>query len=547
VPDFSRFLVEAMMRRPRGRSITARLFLAVGLPASILVILLVVLTWFGARGAVLESLERELKATVAMGASRINPVSARFLLPGDGETRTYKNLVRRLKMIQNVTGSVRVMLIGKDELVRSDGDGALPLYAPAPRVALDRTEFQQALKGVPSVSVPFKSKDGRRFLAAYAKVPERDPAGGTEESEVQPAMVLALEAPADALEATDRLATYLAGLCILFIGLVFGLAFIVARTITFPLLDLAKGAEKLARGELKEELSTPKGRDEVAFLGETLESMRRALSERDTERQMMLAGIAHEVRNPLGGMELFSGLLEESILELPVVADGEEQDQPVPGILKSSRTELGSHAKRVRKELSYLTGVVNDFLNYARETHIQRAPVHIPSLLEDVKSLSVAPEKVPIEIQCDSAADVFPMDEGRIKEALLNLVANAMQATPQDGVVTMRARLDDANLCLEVEDNGSGIDEETLKRVFTPFYTTREKGSGLGLPLAQKFARDHGGQAEIHSTPGQGTRIILVLAPPSSIFSPFESKPEPLDETEQIQDDAADEGLIGDG
>lgn len=539
-----------MNQHRRRSSITARLFLAVGLPASLLVVVLVVLTWFGARGAVLESLERELKATAAMGASRLNPDSARFLMAGDTETRTYKNLVRRLGVIQRITGSVRVVLLAEDELVRADGEGVLPIFVPAPRVALDRKEFQEALAGQPSVSVPFKSEDGRRFLAVYAKVPERDKKAGANSLDQAPlAMVLALEAPADALEATDQLATYLAVLCLIFIGLVFGLAFVVARTITFPLLDLAKDAGRLAEGELTEPLSIPNGRDEVNFLAETLESMRVALSERDTERQMMLAGIAHEVRNPLGGMELFSGLLEESLQALPSRLESPASGaEPHDDLSPELREELLSHVARVRKELRYLTGVVNDFLKYARETHIQREEVKIRGLLEDVKSLSHRNvDQAPMQIDMNAEEIVFPLDAVRIKEALLNLVSNALNATPPHGQVTLRAFLQDEGLCLEVEDTGEGMSPEIVAKVFTPFFTTREKGSGLGLPLVQKFARDHQGHAEIRSELGKGTTISLVLNPGGGSAGGLPKLTTKTSENRPLEREENEEMLLGDG
>ena len=94
----------------------------------------------------------------------------------------------------------------------------------------------------------------------------------------------------------------------------------------------------------------------------------------------------------------------------------------------------------------------------------------------------------------------------------MNLVENALQATESDDRIIMRARMDGQQLLLEVEDTGCGIKPVILENAFTPFYTTREKGTGLGLPLAQKFARDHQGRAEIHSALGKGTRIALPAA-----------------------------------
>lgn len=546
------------------RGVATRLFVAVALPTALLVIGLGIAAWQGARGAVAESQTRELRSATVISATRINSASARFLLPGDEDSRTYQRLTKKLREISEATGSVRVLLANPDEKVVADAGKALKIGSPVPRLALDRAEFRTALKGTAAVSVPFEAKDGRRFLAAYAPVPERDlNIEGLElPKDDEGPLVLILEAPAELLDATDRVATYLFVVVFLFVILVFVLASVVAGTITRPLRQLAMGARALGQGELTEPLELPSGEDEVALLGNTLEGMRRALNERDQERQMMLAGIAHEVRNPLGGMELFSGLLEEGIDELPLA-----HDASTTAAFAEAKEELLSHAGRVRRELHYLKGVVNDFLAFARELPPERTNVDIRALCDDVAALTKNKDGAPLKILC-TVEGTFPLDRGRIKEALLNLVENAKEATGPEGTVVLRAFLDDDSLLFEVEDEGRGMDPETADRVFQPFFTTREKGSGLGLPLVRKFARDHGGDAELSSTLGRGTCVRLTLArgtpsarsddadlqdgfdelEPALLGVGDDDAPSaPSDAEDANEDDAEEPALLGDG
>lgn len=492
----------------RGTSIAGRLFVSVAVPAAVVVVLLGVLAWRTTRHAVEASLQRELASSVAVAASTIRPTALRVLLPEDeAHSRSYRGVVARLRGIQRSTGSIRVLVIDATEKVRASADPALHIGDPAPRVALDRVEIQRALAGTPSVSVPFSADDGKRYMAAYAVVPEQrdDPvAGGLDDEGDErsgqrgPPLLLAMEAPAAALDATDDVARTIAGLVGLAVFGVFSLALVVARAITRPLLRLADETRRLGRGELGEALVLPAGNDEVARLGRTLESMRKALVDRDAERQMMLAGIAHEVRNPLGGMELFTGLLEEGIAELPA---------EVPA---GTKAELGDQAGRVRKELRYLTEVVSSFLAFARDTPLTREPVDVPALLEDVASLCRREGAAAVVVD-GAGAGAADMDRARIKQALLNLVENALAATPPDGRVALSARREGGSLIIVVEDTGKGMDEETLARAWQPFFTTKEKGSGLGLPLVRKLARDHRGDAEVTSAVGQGTRVTLVI------------------------------------
>jgi signal transduction histidine kinase len=529
-----------MAQARRGTSIRARLFLTVGVPVAVLVLGLGGFAWRGARIAVGEAIEKEMASIVEVSATTVNPSLARHLLdPRDVETRTYKNLVDKLSRVQRATGSSRVLLIGADEKVRADARGELPLFGPAPRLALDRAELGRALAGEVAVSVPFEDEQGNRYLAAYARVPERR--APAEAAEEPLPMVLVIEAPASLLDLTDRVATWLIAGCLVAVLLVFVFAALVARTITGPLLRLADEAESLGRGRLGHALWVPPGTDEVALLGRTLEDMREALEDRDQDRQMMLAGIAHEVRNPLGGMELFSGLLEEQLAELPEAPEGDSHWLPA-----DLKEDLTSHAARVRKELRYLTGVVNDFLAFARDLPVQREPVDVRALIADVLSLRDGGPGPAPAVSCDVEAP-FPLDRGRIKEALLNLVANAQQATPDDGEIAVSARVDEEDrLVLAIKDSGAGMKADDVARAFQPFYTTKEKGSGLGLPLVRKFARDHGGDASIESAPGEGTTVKLVLARAPLPPQPDESEPtEPnappwgTDESEPV--------LLGDG
>ena len=487
------------MARKAYLPIAGRLFLAVALPAAAVVVVLGVLAWRTASGAVYVSLKRELSASVAAAATSVSLRSAAQIVEGGEEESAYRRTVTRLRQIATFTGSSRVMLIDEHESVRADHSGAIAVGTPAPRVALDRVEIAAALAGQAAVSEPFRADDGRRFLAAYARLPPAQDELSTQDDEAR--LVLVLEAPAAALDATDATARQLALLVALAVLLVVSLALVVARTITRSLSRLAQESERLGRGELATELVLPGGDDEVGRLGRTLESMRKALVDRDAERQMMLAGIAHEIRNPLGGMELFSGLLEEGIAELP-------EQTPVT---MSSRLELLEQAGRVRKELGYLTDVVNSFLAFARDTPLAKEPVDVAALLDDVATLCRRAHAARIEVRPCSEGLTIELDRARIKQALLNLVDNALAATPTDGAVVLMAARAEGAVVLMVQDNGKGMDESTRQRAWTPFYTTKEKGSGLGLPLVRKLARDHGGDAEVTSTPGQGTTVTMRL------------------------------------
>jgi signal transduction histidine kinase len=102
-------------------------------------------------------------------------------------------------------------------------------------------------------------------------------------------------------------------------------------------------------------------------------------------------------------------------------------------------------------------------------------------------------------------------DENKIEQLLMNLVLNAAHASENDGLVTLTTRLTSKGVQLEIEDRGPGMDEQTCQRALEPFFTTKSRGTGLGLPICRRIAESHSGTLTIHSAAGQGTRVCVLL------------------------------------
>jgi signal transduction histidine kinase len=121
-------------------------------------------------------------------------------------------------------------------------------------------------------------------------------------------------------------------------------------------------------------------------------------------------------------------------------------------------------------------------------------------------------EAAGVRLSLDAAEDaVLKVDPSLVRRAVLNLVRNAIQASPEGGEVRLRAWRESSKVLLAVEDNGPGVPEEVRQRIFEPFFTTKEKGSGLGLALVAKTARVHGGEVRIERAASGGARFVLVL------------------------------------
>jgi signal transduction histidine kinase len=275
--------------------------------------------------------------------------------------------------------------------------------------------------------------------------------------------------------------------------LIAGASVLFARRITRPLRVLVREARRIGGGDLAHPIAAT-SRDEVGLLAGTMNEMREALSQRDQHMQMMLSGIAHEVRNPLGGIELFSGLLRDDL---------------------SGDADKLQHVQRIERELHYLKKVVGDFLDYARRVPPTIARADLGHLVGEVAEL-LAKDAADRQVQLSAlpGEDVAARcDPEQTRRVLINLVRNAIQATPAGGRVTLRCGVDGDSPFCEVADSGAGIAPELLAKIFTPFFTTREKGTGLGLALAKKIVDDHGGSLSVLSTPGEGSTFRVSLPP----------------------------------
>ena len=464
-----------------GGSLRTRLLLAVLVPAVALFALAGLLGYRLSRGVLEEELGRSLGRMAGMAAATVNPSTLGNLQPGDDRvpTRTYGNVLRRLEELRASGGLRRVTVVDEARRVKVDAGGGLPVGAELPELLRDRLEVDRAFGGEQVASlVLFEGSDGKTYKSGYAPVKDEE-TGKT-------VAVVVVEAEADffrPLGALGRAFAVLLGVGLLLLS---AAAVVTAAGLSAPLRRLMEAALRMGRGDLSTPVRPERTR-EIGTLALELESMRQQLESRDRQLKMMLAGVAHEVRNPLGGMELFAGLL------------GEELASGAPSL-----EEARGHLERVRGELRYLARIVEDFLAFAREQPLSPVELEGPALLEAVRAhLAGEAQERGMSVVLEAEPGRVSVDEGLVTAALVNLLKNALQASAPGGGVTLRGRRDGASYALEVEDAGAGIPEAEAARVFEPFFTTREKGTGLGLPLARKIAEAHRGSLTLQSRPGR--------------------------------------------
>jgi signal transduction histidine kinase len=302
------------------------------------------------------------------------------------------------------------------------------------------------------------------------------------------------------------------------LGLLFGLfVSLWARRLLAPLPRLEARVLAVAGGDLSSPASSvvEAGRtDEIGRLGVELERMVAALAARDQQLReaadrvirserlaamgRMAAHVTHEVRNPLTSIQLNTELLEDE-----VVAAGAGSSPEVKKLLVS-----------IRREVDRLGSITEEYLRLARLPSPKLELEDLGALTREVLDF-VAREMdaagVRIERAIEPGLPLVSADEAQVRQALLNLLRNAREAMPEGGAVHVAVSREGEAVVVRVADEGPGVPEDVRARMFDAFYSTKERGTGLGLALTQQIVLAHRGSIRCEETPGGGATFVLAL------------------------------------
>ncbi len=298
--------------------------------------------------------------------------------------------------------------------------------------------------------------------------------------------------------------------------LLMGVAILTVR----PLGALTEGVKRIAQGEyqpLEWEPSRIGGKDEIATLAEEFDSMAEALQYRDealreqhaallkSERLAtigrMTSLITHELRNPLSSIGLNAEMLMDALSDLPA-------DQ---------REDLSVHLETIINEVDRLRDITEEYLVYARLPEPKFAPHDLLDILEqliDFHDWEWQQEGIQVDVHLPEDPDAdwtLKADANQLRQALLNLIKNAVEATAPPDTVDVHALRDGDTYVLQIIDRGDGIPAEIQPRIFEPFFTSKPKGTGLGLAMTQQIIEEHHGQLTFDSAPGGPTTFMVRL------------------------------------
>jgi signal transduction histidine kinase/DNA-binding response OmpR family regulator len=312
-------------------------------------------------------------------------------------------------------------------------------------------------------------------------------------------------------------------LCLVFSAVVSGL---LARRVTHPLVRLRTAAGRLAAGDIATRLNFTR-QDEVGDLGRAFDQMATALADHSAQlraanedlqaqylqiqdanrlKSEFLANMSHELRTPLNAIIGFAQLMHDG----KVGAVNANQEEYLNDILTSA---------------DHLLQLINDVLDLAKvesgKLEFEPEPVHLTKLIAELRNILqplTAAKRLTIGAEVDDAVEQVILDPAKLKQVLYNYLSNAIKFTPQEGRISVRARMEDqAHFRLEVEDSGIGITPDEIEKLFIAFKqldsstTKKHQGTGLGLVLTKKIVEAQGGRVGVQSHRGHGSIFHAIL------------------------------------
>jgi len=215
------------------------------------------------------------------------------------------------------------------------------------------------------------------------------------------------------------------------------------------------------------------------------------MSEKMAALGEVAAKVAHEIRNPLVSVGGFAKRLEKKL-------DG----------------NLREYAGIIVKEVARLEGILKEILGFVKEVRLSRENISFNALVNDVLKLMTSDikERGIILVTDYGASPILFIDPNRVKEAIVNIISNAIQSITGSGSIYIRTYVEKKDAVLEIKDTGNGIPAEILSYIFNPFYTTKASGTGLGLAITHKIIQEHNGRIEVESEVDKGT-VFRVFMP----------------------------------
>jgi two-component system, sporulation sensor kinase E len=221
-------------------------------------------------------------------------------------------------------------------------------------------------------------------------------------------------------------------------------------------------------------------------------------NERLSALTLLAAGVAHEIGNPLNSLTIHLQLMERRLRKLPA----------------EYRGDLDESVRVAKDEIRRLDFIVSQFLRALRPAPLQTERADVNALVQESVSFlaaEVADRDIIVEMELAKNLPALELDRDQMKQAFYNIIRNSSQAMRSGGILRIFTGLEPDYVAVAFTDTGGGIDPDAMSKVFNPYFTTKENGSGLGLLIVRRIVREHGGEIELRSDTGRGLTVTIRL------------------------------------
>ena len=326
----------------------------------------------------------------------------------------------------------------------------------------------------------------------------------------EPVLVLKVDSPRDVYSHGLLVLAYFVGSGVL-AGFVIALLsiFVMNRFILVRIVKLSEEVSEINPHMIATTKVAIPGNDEVSMLSENIDEMLDALNlyqHRLTERERMAtigetsAMVGHDLRNPLQVVYLLGSRLGKKI---GVLKDS--------GVDDSDLKDLEYIEEKLMEQTNYMNKIVSDLQDFSKNINVVYEEADLEQTLVDVVGTLKVPENVEVSVRLDERLRSVRADANLLKRVFTNLLTNGIQAMPKGGSLTVTGTASDDEATIMVSDTGSGISDENMSKLFQPLFTTKAKGTGLGLAVSKRIVEAHGGEITVESEEGVGTSLTIKI------------------------------------
>jgi signal transduction histidine kinase len=354
-------------------------------------------------------------------------------------------------------------------------DSTVPTMHIEQRLFINRNELSFLKIHESLTSLPFKGDDGNWYMWGFYNFNDH--------------FYLAIRENATRLQRVEEFS-----LIFWFIGLggvliTVLLSWSVAAKITRPINKLVTFSLEIGKGKLN--IEVPPGiKGELKLLADAMNVMKTGLAKNQQEKEKMLAQIAHEIRNPLGSIEILAGLVKEDLLK-------NKQDF--------------EFIEKILGEVKELKDTITSYLNLSRPVEPVPEWCYLNEIYDDLfrifkKKIEIKNCRIELEYQLNK----IWFDRCHLKIILINLLSNSIDAIEKNGLIQITSSVKNNSVQISVEDNGKGMDDEIKSSIFNPFFTTKPGGTGLGLATCRKLSLENNSELFLEFSNGRGTKFTLL-------------------------------------